>query len=116
MTRPRRTAAQLLADSLSEVQWQANIIEYAHLKGWMVAHFRPGLNMRGKWQTAVAGDGAGFPDLVLVRERVVFIEVKAHWGRLSPEQVAWKDCLQGASAEWYCWEPRDRAETERTLA
>ena len=55
----RRTAGQLLADSLSEADWQAAIIEYAHLMGWVVAHFRPGLTQSGHWRTAVAADGAG---------------------------------------------------------
>ena len=111
----RRTAAQFLADMTSEADWQSAIIEYAHLHGWHVAHFRPGLTQAGNWRTAVAADGAGFPDLVLVRERVVFVEVKGHRGKLSPAQEWWQGRLSVANAEWHCWEPRDRAEMEEML-
>ena len=75
--------------------------------GWTVAHFRPCQTGRG-WRTAVQADGAGFPDLVLVRDRVIFAEVKSAGGQLEPEQRAWRDRIQGAGGEWHLWRPGDR--------
>ena len=50
------------------------------------------------------------PDLVLVRDRIVFAEVKSHSGWLSGEQKAWRDRIVFAGGEWHLWRPdmRDR--------
>lgn len=72
--------------------------------GWRVAHFRAARTGKG-WRTPVAADGAGFPDLVLVRDRVVFAELKSKAGRLSREQQVWRDVLRHAGAEWHLWTP-----------
>ena len=92
---------------IGERDFQKTVIDYARLKGWIVAHFRPALRKSGKWSTPVQADGAGFPDLVLVRDRVVYAEIKNDKGRLSDKQKAWRDALIGAGAEWYEWKPRD---------
>lgn len=89
----------------------------ARVLGWRVAHFRPAQTKRG-WRTAVAGDGAGFPDLVLVhraKERVIFAELKSQRGKLAPEQVEWREALLAAGVEYYCWRPADIAEIEYQL-
>lgn len=57
--------------------------------------------------TAVQGDGAGFPDLVLVRERVVWVELKSDIGVLSDEQEIWIAMLHRAGQEVYVWKPCD---------
>ena len=45
--------------------------------GGRVAHFRPPRTVHG-WRTAVAADGAGFPDLVMVRgSRLLAAELKS---------------------------------------
>src|SRR5690606_2687191 len=85
---------------VKEPAFQRQVLQLARLTGWRSAHFRPGLNKRGEWQTAVAGDGKGFPDLVLIRERVLFVELKTDAGALSPEQRAWRDALLDAGADW----------------
>ena len=94
-----------------ESEYQAQIIELAQFRGWLVAHFRTSRTQRADgsvfYQTAIAADGKGFPDLVLVRERVIFAEIKTDKGRLSDEQKAWRDALLASGAEWYCWKPRD---------
>lgn len=91
------------------------VIDLAHLRGWRVAHFRPAQNSRGQWRTPVAADGAGFPDLVLVRDRLIFAELKTTVGRLSPEQVKWRDALIDAGQDWYCWRPDDLPTITRIL-
>lgn len=97
--------------NLTEAQWQAQVIQVARTFGWRVAHFRPALNQRGRWMTAVAADGAGFPDLVLVHNHtgdLIFAELKRDDGRLRPEQERWRDAIQaGGSRRFEVWRPRD---------
>lgn len=95
---------------MTEAQLQAAVIDIAHLFSWKVAHFRPALTKRG-WRTPVAADGQGFPDLLLVRERVIAAELKAADGRLSAEQVAWQVAFRGAGCEAHTWRPADLAVT-----
>lgn len=93
------------------------VIMLARLLGWRVAHFRPAQTKRG-WRTAVAGDGAGFPDLVLVhraKKRVLFAELKSERGKLADEQIAWRDALLDAGVEYYLWRPSDIDEIESVL-
>lgn len=101
-----------------EAQWQNNVIDYAHLMGWHVAHFRPMFDSKRKrWMTPVQADGAGFPDLVLVRgDRVVFVELKAPGKYPKPEQKIWLDKLRATSAEVYVWRPQHIEEMTRVLA
>ena len=100
----------------SEPAFQAAVIHLAKLKGWRVAHFRPALDRRGKWSTAVAGDGVGFPDLVLVRgARLVIAELKSERGRVEPEQRAWLDAWRATGAEVYVWSPSDFPTIEEAL-
>jgi hypothetical protein len=105
-----------MADKITEAEFQAQIIDAAHLMGYRVAHFRPAQNSRGQWRTPVAADGKGFPDLVLVRPdwnnrgrppRMVFAELKSSTGRLSTDQAAWIDDLISAGVEAYIWRPKD---------
>ncbi len=60
---------------------------------------------------------AGFPDMVLVRERVVFVELKTMKGRVSPKQLEWHEALIAGGAEAYIWRPADwnSGEIERLL-
>jgi len=78
------------------------VIEAAQLLGWKAAHFRPARTAHG-WRTPVEADGKGFPDLVLVRDRVVFAELKCGRNKLSPEQEAWLEALRQAGVEAYLW-------------
>jgi hypothetical protein len=82
--------------------WESTVIDAARLFGWRVAHFRPALTKHG-WRTPVAADGKGWPDLVLVRERVIYAELKSGSGRLTPEQEEWITRLRNAGQEVYVW-------------
>src|SRR5262245_11699162 len=89
---------------MTERELQDAVVECARVLGWLVHHTRPA-RTSGGWRTPVQGD-AGFPDLVLARERVVFAELKAGRGRPTAAQEAWLARLEAAGAETYVW--RDR--------
>jgi hypothetical protein len=94
--------------------WEGTVIDLARLLKWRVAHFRPARTAKG-WRTPVQADGAGFPDLVLVRDRVIYAELKSETGRLSTDQEAWRDAILGAGGLWYCWRPSDWPEVVAVL-
>ena len=54
-----------------------------------VAHFPAIQDVRGTWRTPVAADGKGFPDLLLVRDRVIAVECKGEKEPVRREQEAW---------------------------
>lgn len=108
------TCKEHLPVGQSEDDFQADLIDYLHSRGWKVAHFRKARTKDG-WRTAVAADGKGWPDLVCVRERLVFIEAKSETGKLSKEQKLWRQWLIAARAEWYCWRPSDWPEIRKVL-
>jgi hypothetical protein len=91
---------------VTEREFEAAVVDVARLFGWRVAHFRPAQTQKG-WRTPVSYDGKGWPDLVLVRERVVYVELKGHGGRVSNEQREWLQALVDAGQEAYCWYPSD---------
>ena len=116
---------------MTEAQFQRSVIELAQLNGWKVAHFRPAQNGKGAWRTPVAADGAGFPDLVLVKDgRLIFAELKTNTGRVRPEQKSWFDelCMVGLDSagchecggvrifyDAVIWRPRDWDDILATL-
>lgn len=115
---------------ITEEQWQQQVIDLAQALGWVCAHFRPAKTERG-WRTAVQADGAGFPDLVLVRApRLIFAELKSATGRVSPDQRRWLEALgavgeyvdtgpglvsTGGAVETHVWRPGDWDEVAETL-
>lgn len=102
---------------ISEAQFLRAVLDYAELHGWRSAHFRPAMNRRGRWETPMTGrDAKGFPDLVLVRDRIVIAELKSATGRPSIEQVEWIAVLKRAGVETYIWRPGSWPEIEATLA
>jgi len=95
---------------ICEADLQQAVIDLAHLLRWRVAHFRPAMT-RGRWSTPVSGDGAGFPDLVMVRDgHIIFAELKSTKGRVRIEQMVWLGALQladGPTVRTYTWRPDD---------
>lgn len=90
--------------AVPESAWQSFVVDFARTTRWLVYH---------TWNSKHSAKG--FPDLTLVRERVVFVEVKSERGRLTPDQIMWRDRLLAADAEWYLWRPSDREEVIRVL-
>jgi hypothetical protein len=96
--------------TLSEKALQSAVIDTARIFGWRVAHFRTVPVKRGPrviWETPVQADGAGFPDLVLVRDGVLWVELKVGGNTLSDAQAAWARALDLAGAEYHVWTDRE---------
>lgn len=92
---------------MNEAQLQEAVIECAQVLRWRVAHFRAAKTDKG-WRTPVSADGAGFPDLVLVRDgRLIFAELKGDGGNTRPSQQTWLYTLEQTAAEVYVWKPAD---------
>lgn len=77
-------------------------------------------HLRIRWHHEVDSrrSKAGFPDLVLVGARVLFVELKTQRGRLRPEQNEWLSALLRAQGVSACvWRPMDLLDgtVERTL-
>jgi hypothetical protein len=96
---------------MTEDELQTSVIDLAHVLGWRIAHFRSvavmGKSGQVHYRTPVQADGAGFPDLVLARERIMYVELKAERGKLSHNQMAWLGALEDAGGEMHVWKPRD---------
>lgn len=88
---------------IKEDDFLRQVITLAHLYGWKVAHFRHAMKKDGNYITPVQADGAGFPDLVLVRGRIIFAEIKSEKGKLSDAQKEWRDALENTGGEYYTW-------------
>lgn len=102
-----------------EADFQKLVIDFAHLHGWKVAHFRPARVRRGGkeiYETPVGADGKGWPDLVLTKgARLVAAELKSERGVVSAEQRAWLDRLAVAGVEAHVWYPIDWQTIQVTL-
>ena len=97
---------------IKEEDFFRQILDLAYIFGWRVAHFRPARTKYG-WRTAVAGDGQGFPDCVMVRRGIVlFAELKSEKGKLSEKQDEWMNDLKGVADNSsgvmaFIWRPSD---------
>lgn len=90
---------------MSEAAWQRIVVELAHHLGW--SHYHTHDSRRS---------AAGFPDLVLCRERMIFVELKSEVGKLTAEQVEWSAILNKARQEVYLWRPSDLPTAQQVLA
>lgn len=81
---------------MKESEFQAQVIALAKRLGWIVYHTHDSRRSE-----------KGFPDLVLVRDRVLFRELKTDKGRLSPEQKFWGELLSKAGSDYAVWRPSD---------
>src|SRR4051794_14872899 len=105
-----------VAHSLSEKQFQTQVLDLAALMGWTTAHFhdsrrevRPGVHV---------GDraAAGFPDVVLARPpKLLVVELKAEKGRVSDAQRGWLQLLERCGVDVRVWRPSSWPEIEETL-
>ena len=89
----------------AETQFQNAIIELALLRGWLYYH--PYDSRRSV---------PGFPDLTLVRDKVIFAELKKPKAKLTEAQQKWHDAINASdNGIAYVWRPEDWDEIERVL-
>jgi hypothetical protein len=102
----------------SEKVFQRWVADLAHAYGWAYCHFRPARVIRNgveKYETPIGGDGKGFVDMLLVRDRILFRELKAGKNGLTPEQEFWRDRIIRAGGDWALWHPRDAEDIIKEL-
>jgi hypothetical protein len=89
-----------------EARFQARILRLARQHGWLCYHTRDS-----------RGSAEGFPDLVMVRESIIFAELKTRTGKLTAEQERWLTMLSTTQSrvEVYCWRPAQWAVIEHRL-
>jgi hypothetical protein len=90
--------------TLSERDLQSAIVQAAQLGGWLVYH-----TYDSRRSTA------GFPDLVLVRDRVLFIECKTESGALTAPQAEWLRWLTAAGVTALVVRPKQLDDVIRML-
>lgn len=81
-------------------------LKIAHGFGWKAAHFRPAKTAKG-WRTPVAGDGKGFLDWILTRDRVMAVELKTAKDQLRPDQEEWVEAWKRAGVQVIVAWPKD---------
>lgn len=103
---------------LSEKKFTRCVLKLADALGWMTAHFRPArVTRNGKetWETPIAGNAKGYPDLTLARgpgfaTRVVVAELKMPGNDPTPEQYAWLAAFEASGCgvlKAFVWRPGD---------
>lgn len=81
---------------MSEDDFQIRILGYCKLLGLLVFHDYDSRR-----------NESGFPDLVIVGKRVLFVELKKEDGRVKPKQQVWLNRLEAAGAHAQVWRPSD---------
>lgn len=109
-----------LIAGMSEAEFSKIVIDIAQIHGWRVAHFRAAKVTRGgveKYETPVAANGKGFPDLVLAKagRPVIYCELKSESGKVRPEQVEWLELLRLTPSQVFVWRPSQLDEITRIL-
>ena len=83
----------------NETEFRSDVVKAANDLGWFVQYTHD--SRRGPKL------GNGFPDLVLVRDRVLYRELKMNNTYLQPNQKIWRDLLFKVKENWAVWRPRD---------
>lgn len=83
----------------------ARVVKLAEACGWLCYHTTDSRRCR-----------PGFPDLVLVRAYVLYVELKAERGKLRPEQEQWIAALDKAGAHTAVWRPSDWLDVVEVLS
>lgn len=100
----RRLGPALPLEDLSEKEWQAQVVSLAKQMSWRVYH--PFRSDRSE---------PGWPDLSLVRDRFLALELKTEKGKLSDAQKTWIRALLNAQVEVYVCRPRHLEELAQVL-
>lgn len=81
---------------MTEKQFQAQIISFAKVLGWKIYHTYNSQKSE-----------PGFPDLVLVKDRILYRELKTDSGKLTFYQKQWGKAIEKAGGDWAVWRPAD---------
>lgn len=90
---------------LTEKDFRATVRQVAKDLGWWCSY---------TWTSIHSPQG--LPDLILIRERVIWAELKTEKGKLSPYQEEVMSLLRAAGQEVYLWRPSMISEIAETLA
>lgn len=93
----RTVAPATPLEDILERDWQKQVVQLARQFGWTLTYH----TFDSRRSTH------GFPDLVIVRDRVVFLELKREKGHLTDEQKTWLRQLRAAGEHAYIARPRD---------
>jgi hypothetical protein len=100
-------------DEILEKEWDSTLFKskegLAPMLGWRLCYH----TLRSR------GSKAGFPDRVLVRDRVIYAELKREKRvatPITPEQREWLDALAKTGGEVYLWRPSDLDEIAQILS
>jgi hypothetical protein len=91
---------------MREAALQTSVLDMAARFKVRTAHFRPA-QLGTRWVTPVAGDGKGWPDLVLCGRRLLIRELKGTGGTTSADQQVWLAALLAAGVDVGIWTPTD---------
>lgn len=86
----------MVAESMSEKQFQDHVVAMAKRLGWLTYHTHDSRR-----------SAPGFPDLVMVRGTVLYRELKAANGVVSNHQDVWLRALRVAGVDADVWKPKD---------
>lgn len=110
---------------MSERAFQSAVLDYAERLNWKTAHFHDSRRevRRRDGSKQMIGDkaAAGFPDLVMIRDRrMIFAELKTETGKLSAAQAEWEQALDFFAdmtdgVEYFVWRPAHWPLIERVL-
>jgi hypothetical protein len=89
---------------VTEREFQQQIIDTARLLGWKCYHTFDSRRSE-----------AGYPDLCLVRDRIVWLECKTEAGRVSPAQADWIAAINAAGGNALVVRPSQWDEIVRSL-
>ena len=81
---------------MTEREWQRQVRQAAEARGWWVFFIWTSLHSPRGW-----------PDLTMLRDRLIFAELKSETGRLSSKQQDVLLQLTAAGQECYVWRPSD---------
>lgn len=101
----RLTDRERMLRSISEKDWQRDVLKLARSTGW--THYHTYRATRSP---------AGFPDLVMWKPgQLIFVELKRETGVLSAEQVRILAGIEDGGGRVYVWRPSDLDEAVEIL-
>lgn len=99
----------------TEAEFQAQIIQLAHIYGWKHMHARRSIGKGRKWVTAT---NIPWPDLTLfhpTKQRFLIRELKTNTGKPTPQQLEVLQQLRDSGIDADIWRPNDWPAIQATL-